>query len=171
MASCKTDFLYSLSPFGKSLIIHKWKGQHVWNRLDLSQRTYVGFSQWAATCNTKRYNIQTSAVIWIVFMVIKFIYYFVSFNSWEILFASLIRIFSRIAKNTIGKIQKQWNLEPIRYIHVLNTFAPVSGNKRNKMLSFGQAALNDLVEIWFNLPGCKPIRQVRFRSYLPSNKI
>ena len=144
MASCKTDFLYSLSPFGKSLIIHKWKGQHVWNRLDLSQRTYVGFSQWAATCNTKRYNIQTSAVIWIVFMVIKFIYYFVSFNSWEILFASLIRIFSRIAKNTIGKIQKQWNLDPIRYIHVLNTSAPVSGNKkRNKMLSFGQPALND----------------------------
>ena len=86
---CKTHFL---------------KGQHVWNRLDLSQRTYVGFSQWAATCNTKSYNIQASAVIWIFFMVIKFIYYFVCFNSWEILFASLIRIFSRIAKNTIGKI-------------------------------------------------------------------
>ena len=39
------------------------------------------------------------------------------------------------------------------------------------MLSFGQAALNDLVEIWFDLPGSKPIRQVCFRSYLPSNKI
>ena len=114
MASCKTDFLYSLSSFTNwwqiphhpkmNQIPHKktlqgycfpsasinpntrvaihcethfLKGQHVWKRLDWSQRTYVGFSQWAATCNTKSFNIHASAnifffsVTWIFFMVIK----------------------------------------------------------------------------------------------------
>ena len=147
MASCKTDFLYSLSPFTNwwqiphhpkmNQIPHKkplqgycfpsssiklntrvaihckthfLKGQHVWKRLDLSQRTYVGFSQWAATCNTKSFNIHASVnnffFLWPEFSLwLSNLYYFVCFNSWEILFASLISgFFLEIAKNTIGNI-------------------------------------------------------------------
>ena len=91
------------------------------------------------------------------------------FNSSEILFASLI---SGFFLNYCKKHNRQ-NLRSVKfkYIHVFNTSAPVSGYKRNKMLSFGQAALNDLVGIWFDLPGSMSIRQVCFRSYLPSNKI
>ena len=136
MASCKTDFLYYLSPLqigGKSLIIQKWikspikklcrvivsrplvltltqgwlytaRLTFVWERLDLWQRTYVGFSQWAATCNTKSFNIHASAnnffFLWPEFSLwLLNLYYFVCFNSWEILFASLTsRFFLRNCK-------------------------------------------------------------------------